>query len=37
MNAEYLENSRIKIRFDLEAVEVPKEIIPPPNPKRTQA
>ncbi len=33
MNAEYVENSRIIIRFDCRAVEVPKEIIPPPKPK----
>ena len=33
MNREYVENSQIIIRFDCRAVEMPKEIIPPPKPK----
>tara|TARA_R100000231_G_scaffold21643_3_gene20804 strand:+ start:896 stop:1060 length:165 start_codon:yes stop_codon:yes gene_type:complete len=30
---EYIENSRIVVRFDCKAVNVPKEIVPPPKPK----
>ena len=30
---EYIENSRIAVRFECKAVEVEKEITPPPKPK----
>tara|TARA_R100000278_G_scaffold33_1_gene45 strand:- start:414 stop:584 length:171 start_codon:yes stop_codon:yes gene_type:complete len=33
MEKEYIENSRIVVRFDCKAVNVPKEIVPPPKPK----
>ena len=33
MTQEYIENSRIIVRFDCRAVEVPKQIVPPPKPK----
>ena len=33
MTLEYIENSRIIVRFDCRAVEVPKQIVPPPKPK----
>ena len=33
MEREYIENSRIVVRFDCKPVKVPKDIIPPPKPK----
>ena len=33
MTQEYIENSRIIVRFDCRAVEVPKQIVPPAKPK----
>ena len=32
---EFIENSRIAVRFECKAIEVPKEIVPPKKPKVT--
>ena len=33
MEKEYIENSRIVVKFECRPVEVPKPIVPPPKPK----
>ena len=33
MEQEYIENSRIVVRFDCKPVNVPKKVVPPPKPK----
>ena len=35
MEKEYIENSRIVVKFECRAVEVPKPIVPPKKPKIT--
>ena len=35
MEREYIENSRIVVKFECRAIEVPKPIVPPPKPKLT--
>ena len=35
MEKEYIENSRIVVKFECRAIEVPKPVVPPPKPKLT--
>ena len=35
MEREYIENSRIVVKFECRPIEVPKPIVPPPKPKLT--
>ena len=35
MEKEYIENSRIVVKFECRPIEVPKPIVPPPKPKLT--
>tara|TARA_Y100001937_G_scaffold62617_1_gene85922 strand:+ start:1015 stop:1254 length:240 start_codon:yes stop_codon:yes gene_type:complete len=33
METEYIENSRIVVKFECKPVQLPKQIVPPPKPK----